>query len=182
MSSERARAIAERAGNNARAKASASKAVLLALRHLEDEDKRDRSGFLQADIPSQIKAELAEVAKAKGTTVTALIFDLLSEWINPNTGTRRVRKNKNGLRSYTGPGNYRKYTRLVDEIYSEASRRKTLVRIQVEVKDKIGSCIDGLLYESGVSKGRFLTALAVSVIRRNQNMESRPTQTAEENG
>lgn len=179
MSREQAKAIAGKAGGKARAKAKASKAVLSALRDLEDEDRRDRSGFLQADIPSQLKAELAEAAKAKGMDITALVFDLLSEWFDPNTGARRIKKNKEGLRQYAGPRSYRLYTRQTDAIYSEALGARALVRLQVQVGHRVVQAIDGLLYRSRVSKGRFLTALAASVRDRNQVSVSGPIEGAE---
>ena len=116
MPSEEAQAIAEKATRKPRAKAKASKAVLSALRDLKDEDARDRSGFLQANIPSELKAELAEVAKAKGTDITALITDRLSDWIDHNTGKRWLIRTKSGLRSLAGPKNYRRYVEF-DESY-----------------------------------------------------------------
>ena len=178
MSRERATAIVGKAGSKARAKAKASQAVLSALRDLKDEDPRDRSCFLQADIPSQLKAELAKVAKAKGTDITALVFDVLSEWIDPDTGERRRIKGK-GLLSRAGPKSYRDYTRSTDAIYSEALRGRSLVRLQVEVGHRVVQTIDRLLYRSRVSKGRFLTALAASVRNRNQVSVSGPTEAAE---
>ena len=179
MSQEQAKAIAGKAGSKARAKAKASKAVLSALRDLKGEDPRDRSCFLQGDIPSQLKAELAKLAKAKGTDITTLIFDLLSEWIDPNTGERRRIKGKNRFLYRAGPKSYRHYTRSTDASYSEAVRGRSLVRLQVEVGHRVVQTIDELLNRSRVSKGRFLTALAANVRDRNQVSVSGPTEAAE---
>lgn len=180
MSHERAKAIEEKAVSTPRAKAKASRTALSALPYLENEDerdRRDRSGFLQADIPAQLKAKLAEVAKARGKDITGLVFDHLSKWINPNTGKRRIRRIRNGLRYYEGPTNYRNFASSIDEIYSEALRSGTLVRLQVEIGNGVALCIDGLLIRSRVSKGRFLTAVAADVLRSCS--QAQPVESAE---
>ncbi|MCG3776592.1 MAG: hypothetical protein JW395_3451 [Nitrospira sp.] len=168
MPNEDAKAIADKATSKARAKATASKIVLSALGSLRDENTRDRSGFLQADIPTQLKVELAEVAKAKGTNITSLIVDRLSEWINPSTGRRRLKKGQDGSASPAGPPNYRKFVSRTGAMYSEAVKSRSLVRLQIEVGSKVVRCIQELLYSSRVPKGRFLTALAADVINRHQ--------------
>lgn len=163
MPRELAKALTEKTEAKPRAKAKVSKAVLSALRGLENEKTRDRSGFLQADIPSQLKAQLMEVANANGSNVTALISDRLCEWINPHTGQLRLRKNKVGAPSRAGPKNYRDYVRPTKTMYSAALKTHSLARLQVEVGYKVAGLIEDLLYENRISKGEFLTALAADV-------------------
>ncbi len=166
MPKAQAELIAAKAAKKARAKASASRTVLSALRELVDEETRDRSGCLQANIPSQLKADLAELAKAQGTDVTALILDRLAEWIDPITGERRLKKVKNGPLYHPGPKNYRTYVRATDAMYSEALKARSLVRLQIEVGVKIEGRIRSLLGRNRISKGRFLTAVADDVRTR----------------
>jgi hypothetical protein len=171
MSQEDADAIAKKASSRARAKANASQAIRLALRDLKDEHRRDRSGFLQADIPSELRAELAKVAMERGVGVTGLILDLLFAWINPKTGELRMKKNKSGSRSPAGPVNYRRYAERAATMYSEALKSRSLSRLQVEVGCKVLHRIEAILVQNRISKGRFLTALAMDVRDRNHSLE-----------
>jgi len=180
MPQEEAKALAEKVGTKRRAKAKVSKVVISALRDLLDEDTRDRSGFLQADIPSQLKAQLAEVAKAKGADVTALIFDRLCEWIDPTTGELRLKKTKDGSPSREGPKNYRRYIQPTNAMYLEALKARSLARLQVQVGYKFVRRIRVLLYQNRISKSRFLTALAADVRDRSQPAASERSEAVEE--
>jgi hypothetical protein len=166
MPRDEANAIAEKAAIKPRAKAKASRAVLSALLNLKDEEKRNRSGFLQANIPSELKTRLVEVAKANGTSITELISDRLSLWIDANTGKRRVRRTKDGLPSLAGPGNYRGYVYSTRAMYSEALTERSLTRVQAEVGYNVVRRIEHLLHQYRVSKSRFMTAVAAEILKK----------------
>lgn len=168
MPPEEAKAIVAMAGHKARAKATASKAVLSAVRELMHEETRDRSGFLQADIPSQLKNEIASIAKEKDTTVTSLVFDKLAHWIDPKTGERRITKTKGGGTSRIGPKNLRSYVLATKVLYSQASKDRSMARLQVEVGPKISRYLRGILSPSRIPMSRFLTALAHDIINQNR--------------
>lgn len=168
ISVEDAKAIERKAADKTRAKAKASRTILAALRDLVDEEPRDRSGFLQANVPSKLKAELAELAKADGKTLTTLFLDRLSEWVDPNTGRPRTKRQDDDRVYYKWPSNFRRFVRDAGSPYNEAKNAKTLSRLQVDVGPKIADTIAGRLAGSRVSKGLFLTALGIAIVKRHK--------------
>src|ERR1700677_4168918 len=123
------KAVVAMAASKARAKARASKLVLAAVRGLKRGGTRDRSGFVQADIPTQLKVELASISEAKQTTVTSLIFDKLARWIDPESGKRRVKKAKDGTTSLVGPKNFRGYALATNLLYAQALKDGSMARL-----------------------------------------------------
>ncbi|MCI4680591.1 hypothetical protein K9U39_18035 [Rhodoblastus acidophilus] len=166
-SSEEAKAIAGKAAVKTRAKAKASRAILRALDDLLDEETRDRSGFLQGDVPAKLRTELGELAKAGGKTLTALFLDLIDEWVDPNTGRPRLKRRANGSTYDKWPG-IRRYVGEAGPVHNEAKTAKTLSRLQVEVGPKVVAAVEGRLIGSRVSKGLFLTAAGLDIIERHK--------------
>jgi hypothetical protein len=165
-SSDEAKAIAGKAAVKARAKAKASRAILRALDDLLEEEPRDRSGVLQADVPAKLRTELVGLAKSEGKTLTALFLDLLDEWVDPNTGRPRLKRRANGSTYDKWPG-IRRYVGEAHTIHNEAKAAKTLSRLQVEVGPKVVTAVEGRLIGSRVSKGLFLTAVGLNIIERH---------------
>jgi hypothetical protein len=165
-SNEEAKAIASKAAVKTRAKAKASKAILAALKDLLDEEPRDRSGFLQADIPAWVKTKLTELAKSDGKTLTALFLDVFDEWVEPSTGRPRLRR-ANGGSFYKWPP-IRKFVGDAHSIHNDAKTTKTLSRIQIEVGPKVVNAVKGRLIGNRVSKGLFLTAVGMEIIKRHK--------------
>lgn len=166
-SSEDAKAIAGKAAVKARAKAKASRAILEALDDLLNEPPRDRSGFLQADVPTKLRTELVELAKSDGKTLTSLFLDLIDEWVDPNTGRPRLKRRANGSTYDKWPG-IRRYVGEAHTIHNEAKAEKTLSRLQVEVGPKVVAAVEGRLIGSRVSKSLFLTAVGLDIIERHK--------------
>lgn len=165
MPGEEAKAIADRAAVKARAKATASAAIRRALKNLTPEaETRDRSGFLQADIPAKLRTELTELAKADRKPLTALFQDLLHEWVDPNTGRPRLKRRADGRTYRKWPSNFRNYAMRAHATYNEAKISKTLSRLQVEVGPNVAEAVKDRLAKSRVSKGLFLTALGLDII------------------
>jgi hypothetical protein len=138
--------------------------VLVAIRDLMGQETRDRSEFIQADIPLKLKQALGKAAKSKKETVTKLMFLFLARWIDPNNGKIKMKKGSGGREVRVGPRNFRTYVAATEPLYQRASEEGALVRLQVQVGRRICRTLRGLLASSRIPIGHFLTALAADIL------------------
>jgi hypothetical protein len=164
MTRDEAKVVAAKSVQNPRAKSSASRKVLVAIRDLMGQETRDRSEFIQADIPLKLKQALGKAAKSKKETVTKLMFLFLARWIDPNNGKIKMKKGSGGREVRVGPRNFRTYVAATEPLYQRASEEGALVRLQVQVGRRICRTLRGLLASSRIPIGHFLTALAADIL------------------
>lgn len=171
-----AKAISAWANGSDRRKADAAAVVRAAVEELaamaglsDAKGQRARDGMVQGYVPEILRGRLKSLAAARGTSAADLLRDEVHRWIDPASGSRRLRPARKGgdpqagAREYLGPGNFRSFAAAAKGPRAEARSSGSLVRLQVELGSSVARALKKLIKKAKVDHGDFLTALAMRV-------------------